>query len=1403
MAARDGDARAGLTAAPITDALQANLASTAVEGVVPDWQKVILAITEPWFGVHQATGELLREINHPFPGWPQTLTDLHHRATGDLHRYLAHPLGREGMAVLFGFYAKVAREASPEATRAEAVRLWLRYLSTAVAAAEPGSGPWTAIVDSLDDLAALLRDAPERGVAASAQLKRLLAEVGSRGPDAITAQHRVSRIVAHALSETYRGWVAQADPVDWHRAITGDAAAPEAVTRIGRARLAAAARDLDAAADAGPVPADVLAGMPDNTEIVHGYLNAADTFDDPADPAGGRTRKLNWLLRMVGHDGLAPVHELALRQVGRTSSQLLAELDDGARGAMVREVFGLLRDAGFHFTQTVQGLVGQLGRQILGIGDPALAAVMVDEFLRLDFDHPDFTGFTSEWGVKVNPAHLRQIRTYLSVIEADPAMARPLIAGLVVHLRLGGVFIADTDLFQRDVSSLLARPIGPVFLEVKHLLRLVPVYFNEIGAEGELRRVSTRMDEMEGRRDRLCHFLRKQSHVECNPRLIEFAEEIARYWVTGDPDPLRPFVPDTLLEELPSGDTPREELGRAVTGLAERAGGFAALFGPELPDFGGPVEGVSDHAREKAELLVRTRNEIARKYRLGHADLVDRLTRFRRTDPQLVAALGEALAAGDDETALELVIAVLEELLRVVLTPGEVDAHEDIYRKRHIAAGIPSMYGSYREDRFEAMGLTFRAESLASALFQRVVDDAGEIGTDHDSLARVTRWLRLFQRGLRIDGFRARGLDHGISMLEEALDRGDVGPAQYLNIFQVLSRRIEDMIRARIIEAYEEPVRRIVGRMIERGDITPPPGSTADTAVLMQSESVLRELIAGSFGLQALDALVGRMLGALGRRARVEAAPPPPAAASEPSRQMVAIHGPAGRHGVLSLGNKGYMLRTLARLGFRVPEGFILTTELFAWIRAAQAGDGRGERLRAEVHRQLDLLEEGSGLRLGDASRPLLLSVRSGAPISMPGMLETFLNVGINEDIAESLALRPGLEWAAWDAFRRYLQTWGMSHGLERRLFDALMRDTKARHMVARKAGLSAPQMRALALDYRDLLDLHGVPVVDDPREQVLECIALVQDSWDAPRARAYRQELQIAEEWGTGVIVQRMVFGNLGQRSGTGVVLTRHPNRESPEPELYGDFVIQAQGDDVVSGLVTTFPVSERQRRETGSGDAASLEVAFPEHYASLEEMAHVLVEVEGMNHQEIEFTFEGEERDRLFVLQTRDTVIAPAQSLAAFTPSAELEASRLATGVGVGGGALSGRVAITAEDVARLREEDPSVPVILLRPDTVPDDIPVVMQAEGLLTSLGGATSHAAVAAKRLGKTCVVGCRELEVGDTSWPSRIAGRALRTGEVISINGLDGSVYLGSHPVTVVRIGEGRRLGAAAGQGDT
>jgi pyruvate,orthophosphate dikinase len=303
-----------------------------------------------------------------------------------------------------------------------------------------------------------------------------------------------------------------------------------------------------------------------------------------------------------------------------------------------------------------------------------------------------------------------------------------------------------------------------------------------------------------------------------------------------------------------------------------------------------------------------------------------------------------------------------------------------------------------------------------------------------------------------------------------------------------------------------------------------------------------------------------------------------------------------------------------------------------------------------------------------------------------------------------------------------------------------------------------------------------------------MACIDLVRRSWDAVPARAYRRELGISDGWGTAVTVQSMVFGNLGPRSGTGVVLTRHPVHEGQGLQLYGDFVVQGQGDDVVAGLVETFPITERQRRSEAAAASTSLERDFPAIHAGLATVARSLVQEHGMNHQEIEFTFEGDREEELFILQTRDTVIAPASVVAAFEPTSALARARLATGIGVGGGAITGRVAHAAGELAEVRARFPGEPILLLRPDTVPDDIPLVLQVDGLLTALGGATSHAAVAAKRLGKTCVVGCRPFEVHEWEGWSRLGGRVVRTGDVLSISGIDGAVYLGGHPTTQVRV---------------
>jgi pyruvate,orthophosphate dikinase len=609
-------------------------------------------------------------------------------------------------------------------------------------------------------------------------------------------------------------------------------------------------------------------------------------------------------------------------------------------------------------------------------------------------------------------------------------------------------------------------------------------------------------------------------------------------------------------------------------------------------------------------------------------------------------------------------------------------------------------------------------------------------------------------------------------------------------VFQLLAQSIKHLIRTRFLEIYEPVLATQVPRHIERGVVSLLPGEDEHEATLRVSEKLLRDLIAQSFGLQQLDDLVGRVLRSLLReREKLDAETLDLLMTYDVDRCFVPIAEQDDTlDGIIYLGNKGYMLQRMAQMGFPVPHGFIMTTEVFRCRDVIHAYGELEQEYEERLTAQLARLERILGGRYGDPADPLLLSVRSGAAISMPGMLDSFLNVGMNEEIVEGFAARRDSPWAAWDAYRRFLQLWGMSQGMSRDVFDRLIGRAKDRHGAAKKSLLSAETMRELALTYRRAVADNGLEVPDDPWEQLRRCVELVLRSWSQPLARAYCKEMRIAKEWGTAVIVQGMVFGNLGPRSGTGVVLTRHPRRTGDDVELYGDFIMQGQGDDVVGGLVQTFPITKRQRATEAKDAILSLEADFPEIYERLLGAAEDLVIEHGMHHQEIEFTFESEHKEDLYILQSRDLVLFAESSVRSFVACDELEAARVATGIGVGGSALSGRVAYSADDVEEIRLHHPGDPVILLRPDTVPDDIHLVLQADGLLTGIGGATSHAAVAAQRLGKTCVVGCGQLRVYDDERRSELAGHRLSPGDYLSISGLDGSIYIGRHPVTTTRI---------------
>ncbi len=492
------------------------------------------------------------------------------------------------------------------------------------------------------------------------------------------------------------------------------------------------------------------------------------------------------------------------------------------------------------------------------------------------------------------------------------------------------------------------------------------------------------------------------------------------------------------------------------------------------------------------------------------------------------------------------------------------------------------------------------------------------------------------------------------------------------------------------------------------------------------------------------------------------------------------------------LGGKGCELAEMTNLGIPVPPGFTITTQ--AWAHYTRGGRQWPDGLDAQVNEALARLEEDAGLKLGDPERPLLVSVRSGARVSMPGMMETILNLGLNDKTVEGLAHRTGDERFALDCYRRFLAMFGaVVLGIRREAFDELLEAAKHRLGVTADPGLPAEELRRLVQAYKDLVGARsGAPFPQDPREQLGLAINAVFDSWWAKKAVEYRRIHNIPGEWGTACTVMAMVFGNLGEDSGTGVAFTRDPR--TGERRFYAEFLPNAQGEDVVAGLRTPLGIDAlRERMPAVYEELVAIADRLERHYKDM---------------QDIEFTVQ---QGRLYILQTRagkrsaraavrvavdlvrehvldqHTALmrVPPQSLVELlhpvfderAKQAALAAGRLlARGLPAAPGAAVGQVVFDADRAVEWARAGQRV--ILLRPETSPEDVAGMYAAQGIVTARGGRTSHAAVVAVGMGKPCVVGAGDIVVDETRRAFEVSGRVVREGEVIAVDGSTGEVFL-------------------------
>ncbi|MBE6786687.1 MAG: pyruvate, phosphate dikinase [Ruminococcaceae bacterium] len=498
------------------------------------------------------------------------------------------------------------------------------------------------------------------------------------------------------------------------------------------------------------------------------------------------------------------------------------------------------------------------------------------------------------------------------------------------------------------------------------------------------------------------------------------------------------------------------------------------------------------------------------------------------------------------------------------------------------------------------------------------------------------------------------------------------------------------------------------------------------------------------------------------------------------------------------LGGKGANLAEMTNLGLPVPQGFTITTE--ACTQYYEDGRKINDEIVAEIMANIEKMEEITGKKFGDLERPLLVSVRSGARASMPGMMDTILNLGLNEDVVKVMAEKSGNERWAYDCYRRFIQMYSdVVMEVGKKYFEELIDKMKEERGVTQDVELTADDLKELAEQFKaEYKAKIGEDFPTDPKEQLMGAVKAVFRSWDNPRANVYRRDNDIPYSWGTAVNVQAMAFGNMGEDCGTGVAFTRDP--ATGEKKLMGEFLTNAQGEDVVAGVRTPMPIAEMEEK-------------FPAAFKQFTEVC-ALLENHYHDMQDMEFTVENE---KLYMLQTRNgkrtaqaalqiavdlvaeghktkeeavAMIDPRNLDTLLHPQFDMKALKAATpigkGLGASPGAACGKVVFTAEDAVAWNEKGEKV--ILVRLETSPEDITGMKAAQGILTVRGGMTSHAAVVARGMGTCCVSGCQEIAMDEENKKFVLAGKTFTEGSEISIDGSTGNIYEGIVPTVDAEI---------------
>ncbi|MEI6610699.1 MAG: hypothetical protein WCO53_13260, partial [Deltaproteobacteria bacterium] len=806
-----------ISAGLVSSALKVNLERTAVAVAIPAQYDPLLKVVESHYGLQKKTQDMLTELNHPFVNWEFVLKELKAISIGDFYIYSRHSDGLTALTVILKIYQDVIKLPQSEEIKDSAIHYLFDYIDTLLVQSNELLPRNLVLIPEI--IGSLLNEA-ERDAAifkkTSTYLKRTIRYIVENNINVDITMF--DQLLYRMFKITYQHWLSQPDPSDWFAAEEGES--PEALKtyksfieplshehlRLRLAELETLCQEQKSASIAGTKK---YLEIPDYFQIVNGYSQVAGQLEKSADFQGRQhLAKLDFLFSIMSVPGLSDIHSNTLRDINYSLKMVFQEGQKDNLDDFVQRIFGLLKKSKSRreFSSAIIDCITTMAKEVFEQNSHPLVDTFINELIAYGFQYPEIKGATAEWQVQVNPAHIANIRAWLEIIALKPRWTKRLLSALIVNLRIGGIFVRDTDLIQKDISALLNAEIAPAYNLVKQLLRVFPVYFTEIGAEGELRDVSTNVDELSHRNDKLVYFLRKQSHVESNSMLVVFVEDIFQYWFSGKKESLRKHLPSEVYEQVMDSGEYFDDMHTAFKYLFAKVQSDPRKFlewdQARVQKEFHHVKGVNSRDQERTLLMIRLYQLLYKKYYPQYLDLLKDLEAVNAFPKSEISSLKIHLGKKNRYKSLMIILKFLSILKARIISPEKTKFYENIYYKRHIAAGIPSMYGTYHEQKFEAVGLSLRLESLATMLFEELIQSLNLKFVTKRTITKIHTYLWLYINALELEGIATEGLVAKIKYVTSALAVRQFTLEQYIDIFRFISKGIQDILRDYYIDAH-------------------------------------------------------------------------------------------------------------------------------------------------------------------------------------------------------------------------------------------------------------------------------------------------------------------------------------------------------------------------------------------------------------------------------------------------------------------------------------------------------------------------------------------------------------------------------------------------------------------------